>query len=60
MEKKMQDANVIVFSSHDLSATRNLCNKIIRLEKGQIRLSESPDDVINAYQQQLSTQVLTT
>ncbi len=39
----------LVFISHDLTAVRDLCGRVILLEKGQIKADGSADDVIREY-----------
>ena len=39
----------IVFVSHNLSAVRGLCDRVIWLNKGEIQKEGNPDVVINAY-----------
>ncbi|MCX5815337.1 MAG: ABC transporter ATP-binding protein [Proteobacteria bacterium] len=39
----------IVFVSHNISAVRGLCDRVIWLNKGVIEQEGDPDDVINAY-----------
>ncbi len=39
----------IVFISHNLSAVKGLCDRIVWLDKGEIQKEGSPDEVINAY-----------
>ncbi len=39
----------IVFVSHNLSAVKGLCDRVIWLDKGEIKKEGDVDDVINAY-----------
>jgi len=39
----------IVFVSHNLSAVKGLCDRVIWLDKGEIRKEDDPPDVISAY-----------
>ena len=39
----------IIFVSHNLSAVRGLCDRVVWLNKGQIEEEGNPDVVINAY-----------
>jgi len=39
----------IVFVSHNLSAVKGLCDRVIWLDKGEIRKEGNTDEVINAY-----------
>jgi len=48
----------IVFVSHNLSAVRPLCNRVIWLDKGEIRKEGDPGDVIDAYTAYMSSKSL--
>lgn len=39
----------IVFISHNLSAIKGLCNRVIWLDKGEIQKEGNPEEVINEY-----------
>lgn len=43
------DANILVFVSHDLTAIKELCNRVIWFEHGRIKMDGKPDAVIDAY-----------
>jgi ABC-type polysaccharide/polyol phosphate transport system ATPase subunit len=39
----------LVFISHDLTAVRNLCQRVLLLQQGQIVAAGSPDEIIRRY-----------
>ena len=39
----------LVFISHDLTAVRNLCQRVLLLQKGQILVEGAPDEIIRRY-----------
>jgi len=39
----------LVFISHDLTAVKDLCSRVILLEKGRIKADGAPDEVIREY-----------
>jgi lipopolysaccharide transport system ATP-binding protein len=43
------DANILVFVSHDLSAIKELCNRVIWFEHGQIKMDGTPTTIIDEY-----------
>ena len=45
----IDESKIMVFVSHDLSTIKEVCNKVILLEKGCIISQGEPDDVINFY-----------
>lgn len=51
--KKMQGVaergRTVIFVSHNMAAIRNLCDRVILLEKGQVKLIGKADYVINEY-----------
>ncbi len=49
MGKIRKSNKSIVFVSHNISAVRGLCDRVIWLNKGNIEQEGDPDDVINAY-----------
>jgi ABC-type multidrug transport system ATPase subunit len=49
MSRIRKSDKAIVFVSHNLSAIRGLCDRVIWLNKGQIEEEGKPDSVINAY-----------
>ncbi|MDP4129309.1 MAG: ABC transporter ATP-binding protein [Bacteroidota bacterium] len=44
-----QEGKTILFVSHNMHALRNLCNRALLLEKGQIVASGDPEQVISQY-----------
>lgn len=42
-------ANILVFISHDLGAVKELCSRVIWMEKGQIRMDGPTDQVVDEY-----------
>ena len=52
-ELKRSD-KTIVFVSHDLEAVRELCTRAVWIYKTHIRMDGAPEDVINAYRQQIA------
>jgi lipopolysaccharide transport system ATP-binding protein len=44
-----EEGTTLVFISHDLSAVRTLCQRVILLERGEIRAEGAPDEVIRQY-----------
>lgn len=60
--KKMEeitskDNKTILFVSHNLASVRDLCDRCILLEQGQIKMIGKPDDVINAYLEVMSKEM---
>ena len=49
MEKIRKSDKTIVFISHNLAAVRGLCERVIWLDKGEIKKIGKVDEVINAY-----------
>lgn len=49
-------SNILVFVSHDLGAIKELCNRVVWMEKGKIRMDGDPDNVINAYLDSLASE----
>lgn len=45
----LEQIGVVVLASHDLELLRNVCNKVLWLEKGETRMMGDADEVINAY-----------
>lgn len=45
----IDESKIMVFVSHDLSTIKEVCNKVILLEKGCIISQGKPDDVIKLY-----------
>jgi ABC-type polysaccharide/polyol phosphate transport system ATPase subunit len=44
----------LVFISHDLTAVRNLCQRVLLLQKGEILATGDPDEIIRRYTQTAS------
>jgi lipopolysaccharide transport system ATP-binding protein len=44
-----KEGRTVLFVSHNMAAVSSLCNRAILLEEGQMRLSNSTDEVINTY-----------
>lgn len=53
MSKIRNMDKAIVFVSHNLSAIKNLCNRVIWLDEGKIIQEGSPDKVIHNYSQKM-------
>lgn len=49
MNKIQKSGKTIIFISHNLSIIKGLCERIIWLDKGNIKKEGDSDDVINAY-----------
>jgi lipopolysaccharide transport system ATP-binding protein len=47
--EKLQVGTAIVFVSHDLSAIKRVCSRVLWLAEGTIRLAGSPENVVSAY-----------
>jgi len=45
----IETAKILVFVSHDFSAVKDLCNRVIWLDHGQIKMDGDVDTVINEY-----------
>ena len=45
----VESSNILVFVSHDLGAVKELCNRVIWLEKGKVRMDGDTDTVVDAY-----------
>jgi homopolymeric O-antigen transport system ATP-binding protein len=44
-----QEGKTILFVSHDLAAVKNLCDKALWLEQGEIRMTGEPEAVVSRY-----------
>jgi lipopolysaccharide transport system ATP-binding protein len=44
-----EDGKTIVFISHDLSSVERICDRALLLERGEVAVGGSPQDVIKAY-----------
>ena len=49
MAELMSGGTTVLFVSHDLNQIRELCNRVIWLDGGTIRMQGSTDEVCNAY-----------
>jgi lipopolysaccharide transport system ATP-binding protein len=49
MEEMMRRAKLLVLVSHDLEAVRRLCDRVVWLDRGQVRADGEPDAVLAAY-----------
>ncbi len=49
----VDSASILVFISHDLGAIKELCNRVVWIEKGQVRMDGDTQPVIDAYFQSL-------
>ncbi len=52
-EQRMSDiasgGGTVLFVSHDMNALRRICTRLVWLEKGQVRMSGRPAEIIDAY-----------
>lgn len=55
MREMMAKAQIMIMVSHDLEAARSVCNQVLWLEHGAIRMIGPASDVIDAYQTWAST-----
>jgi teichoic acid transport system ATP-binding protein len=51
MEELLDRAGAIVLVSHSLSSVRDICTRVIWLDRGKVVLDGLPDDVISAYEE---------
>lgn len=54
MEQLIEDAACVVLVSHDLQSIRQLCDRVVLLNKGQIQSEGKPADVIESYLEDIS------
>ena len=47
----MDDSNTVVIVSHSFGLLKEICDRMIMMEKGRIRIIGSPDEVIAKYNQ---------
>ena len=56
-EERIRDAGrsgeSVLFVSHDMNAIRRVCNRVLWLDKGRIRMTGTPEDVVSAYTKEL-------
>ncbi len=45
----VESTSILVFVSHDLGAIKQLCNRVIWMEKGKVRMDGVTDEVVDAY-----------
>ena len=50
-EKLLSDQTTIVFVSHAGATVRNLCNRVVWIEDGVVRMVGDPDEVVGEYEQ---------
>lgn len=51
IREMINDDRTVLLVSHNLETVKELCNKVLWLEKGEIKMYGSSEDVINAYNQ---------
>lgn len=56
MENRIHSADIMVFSTHDISSMRKFCNKILWLEHGKIRAFGTVNEVLAEYEKNINTQ----
>ena len=49
MTELMSGGATVLFVSHDLSQIREMCNRVIWLEHGRVKLCGETDEVCSAY-----------
>ena len=45
----MDSAKILVLVLHDMSTIKEVCNRVIWLEKGQVVADGKPEDVVKQY-----------
>ena len=45
----MDDSNTVVIVSHSFGLLKEICDRMIMMEKGSIKIVGTPDDVIAKY-----------
>ena len=45
----IQSGKTVIFVSHDTNSVKNLCNRAILLERGELLYEGAPNDVVNIY-----------
>jgi len=55
MLELIDNAKVMVMVSHQLPLIKDLCTRVIWVDKGRIRLSGNPEEVIEAYLEEVGT-----
>jgi ABC-type polysaccharide/polyol phosphate transport system ATPase subunit len=54
IDELKRSGTTIVFISHDLAAVRNLCDRVLLMQRGEVVTTGSPADVIREYEQTAS------
>jgi lipopolysaccharide transport system ATP-binding protein len=49
MKEKMKSGQTVVFVSHSLGDVQELCDRVVWIENGMVRMNADPDEVILAY-----------
>lgn len=49
LEQMLKEGRTIIFVSHDTNAVKRMCRSAILLERGEVLLQGSPNDVTNVY-----------
>jgi lipopolysaccharide transport system ATP-binding protein len=55
MKEKMKSGQTVVFVSHTLSDIAELCNRVVWIDNGLVRMIGRPDEIIPLYQNQVLT-----
>lgn len=55
MKQSAQSGRTVLFVSHNMTAVRSLCSRVVWLEHGCIRMQGNTEEVVNAYQGHYST-----
>ena len=50
-EKMMDDSNTVVIVSHSFGLLKEICDQMVMMEKGRIRIIGTPDEVIAKYKE---------
>lgn len=45
----LSDAGTVILVSHSLPIVRTICNRVVWLDKGEMRMDGDPDEVVDAY-----------
>jgi lipopolysaccharide transport system ATP-binding protein len=53
MIDRIRSDQTVIMVSHSLPQTRRLCNRVIWLDRGKVKLQGDPDSVIDAYEEAL-------
>jgi len=51
IRKMMDDSNTVVIVSHSFGLLKEICDRMIMMEKGRIKIIGSPDEVIAKYKE---------